>query len=165
MTAEERSRAREMLDLEEGRGSVPLVGDDGIEAILRTSRRIAVVGASSKLSRPSFGVFRYLVHHGFDCVPVNPLERDVLGIPAFRTLAEAAAATGPFDIVDVFRRPELCVPHAREAVDIGLLQPRVTERAPEGLGLEHRAGEVRGYRTIGESDSHDTHVAMHGAAT
>jgi len=119
VNAEERARAREMLDLEEGRGSVPLVGDDGIEAILRTSRRIAVVGASSKLSRPSFGVFRYLVHHGFDCVPVNPLERDVLGIPAFRTLAEATAATGPFDIVDVFRRPELCPPHAREAVDAG----------------------------------------------
>jgi predicted CoA-binding protein len=43
----------------------------------------------------------------------------VLGIPAFRTLGEAAAATGPFDIVDVFRRSELCMPHAREAVEAG----------------------------------------------
>ncbi|HEY3163473.1 MAG TPA: CoA-binding protein [Candidatus Limnocylindrales bacterium] len=119
MTGDERARAREMLDLQEGRGTVPVAGDDAIEAILRTSRRIAVVGASSKPSRPSFGVFRYLVHHGFDCVPVNPLERDVLGIPAFRTLAEAAAATGPFDIVDVFRRSELSVPHAHEAVATG----------------------------------------------
>jgi hypothetical protein len=42
----------------------------------------------------------------------------VLGIPAFRTLREAADATGPFDIVDVFRRSELCVPHANEAVEI-----------------------------------------------
>ena len=40
-------------------------------------------------------------------------------MPAFRTLREAADATGPFDIVDVFRRSELCVPHAREAVEIG----------------------------------------------
>lgn len=119
MTAEERARAREQLDLEEGRGSVPLAGEDAIEALLRTSRRIAVIGASSKLSRPSFGVFRYLVHNGFDCVPVNPLERDVLGIPAFRTLGEAVAETGPFDIVDVFRRSELCVPHAHEAVAAG----------------------------------------------
>jgi predicted CoA-binding protein len=108
-----------MLDLEEGRGPVPLAGDDAIEAILRTSRRIAIVGASSKPSRPSFGVFRYLVHNGFDCVPVNPLERDVLGVPAFRTLAEAVAGTGPFDIVDVFRRSELCLPHAQEAVAAG----------------------------------------------
>jgi uncharacterized protein len=108
-----------MLDLEERRGTVPLLGDDGIEAVLRDSHRIAVIGASSKPSRPSFGVFRYLVHQGYDCVPVNPAERDVLGIPAFRTLAEAVAETGPFDIVDVFRRSELCVPHAREAIDAG----------------------------------------------
>jgi uncharacterized protein len=108
-----------MLDVEEGRGTVPLLGDDGIEAVLRDSGRIAVVGASSKPSRPSFGVLRYLVHHGYDCVPVNPAERDVLGIPAFRTLAEAVDATGPFDIVDVFRRSELCVPHAREAIEAG----------------------------------------------
>jgi uncharacterized protein len=47
---------------------------------------------------------------------VNPNVRSVLGIPAFRTLAEAVEATGPFDIVDVFRRSELVVPHAHEAV-------------------------------------------------
>ena len=108
-----------MLDLQDGRGPVPLVDDAGILAILRAARRIAVIGASSNASRPSFGVFRYLVHKGYDCVPVNPLVRDVLGIPAFRTLAEAVAATGPFDIVDVFRRSELCVPHAEEAVAAG----------------------------------------------
>jgi predicted CoA-binding protein len=77
------------------------------------------VGASPRESRPSFGVFRYLVNEGFDCVPVNPNERSVLGIPAFRTLVAAADATGPFDIVDVFRRSELVVPHAEEAVATG----------------------------------------------
>lgn len=64
-------------------------------------------------------MFRYLQHHGFDCVPVNPNIPDLLGVTAFRTLPEAVAATGPFDIVDVFRRSELCVPHAQEAVDTG----------------------------------------------
>ena len=52
-------------------------------------------------------------------MPVNPNIRDLLGVPAFPTLAEAVAATGPFDMVDVFRRSELCVPHAREAVAAG----------------------------------------------
>lgn len=118
MTAEERARAREILDLQEGRGPVPVLGDEAIAVVLRDARRIAIVGASSKPSRPSFGVFRYLVHQGYECVPVNPQERDVLGIPAFRTLREAAEATGPFDIVDVFRRSELVVPHAEEAVAI-----------------------------------------------
>jgi predicted CoA-binding protein len=108
-----------VLDLEEGRGTVPLLDDAGIEAILGTSRRIAVVGASAKPNRPSFGVFRYLVQQGYDCVPVNPGEREVMGIPAFPTLGGAVEATGPFDIVDVFRRSELCVPHARETVAAG----------------------------------------------
>ena len=93
--------------------------DDQIAAILNATRRIAVVGASASEDRPSFGVFRFLVQEGFDCVPVNPNERSVLGIPAFGSLRDAAEATGPFDMVDVFRRSELVVPHAREAVEIG----------------------------------------------
>jgi predicted CoA-binding protein len=115
----ERARTIAYLDLEESRGPVALVADDAIGDLLRATRRIAVIGASSNESRPSFGVFRYLVHQGYDCVPVNPGERAVLGIPAFRTLREAVEATGPFDLVDVFRRSELCVPHAREAVAVG----------------------------------------------
>ena len=75
--------------------------------------------ASSNPARPSFAVFRYLVQQGFECVPVNPNERDVLGVPAFASIAEAVAATGPFDMIDVFRRSELCVAHAREAVAAG----------------------------------------------
>jgi uncharacterized protein len=93
--------------------------DELIEELLRGARRIAVVGASSNERRPSFGVFRYLVLQGFECVPVNPNERSVFGVPAFRTVAEAVEATGPFDIVDVFRRSELVVPHAEEAVAVG----------------------------------------------
>jgi len=87
--------------------------------MLRSAGRIAVVGCSSRAERPSFTVFRYLVHHGYECVPVNPAERSVLGIPAFRSLREAVDATGPFDIVDLFRRSEFCVPHAEEAVAVG----------------------------------------------
>ena len=117
--AAERARAIAYLDLEEKRGPVPILDSEAAAEMLRSSRRIAVVGASSNPGRPSFGVFRYLVHQGYECVPVNPAERDVLGVPSFRTLREALDATGPFDIVDVFRRAELCAPHAREAVDIG----------------------------------------------
>lgn len=119
MTSAERARARAFLDLERGRGPVHVLDDPGIAEVLLRARRIAVVGASANPARPSFAVFRYLVLNGYDCVPVNPNERDVLGQPAFRTLTEAAAATGPFDIVDVFRRSELCLPHAQEAVTIG----------------------------------------------
>jgi len=119
MAESDRDRAAAFLDLEEGRGPVPVLDDAGIERALRATRRIAVVGASSNPSRPSFTVFRYRVQQGFECIPVNPNERDVLGVPAYRTLAEAVAETGRFDMVDVFRRSELCVPHAEEAVATG----------------------------------------------
>jgi len=119
MSHDHLDRTRAFLDLEEGRGSVRVLDDAAIEVVLRETRRIAVVGASSDASRPSFSVFRYLVNQGFECVPVNPNERSILGIPSFRTLSEAVDATGPFDMVDVFRRSELCVPHAAEAVAAG----------------------------------------------
>ena len=38
---------------------------------------------------------------------------------AYPDLAAAVAATGPFDIVDVFRRAEECPAHAAEAVAAG----------------------------------------------
>jgi predicted CoA-binding protein len=98
---------------------VPVLDDHGIAELLRSSRRIAMIGASSNPMRPSHGVFHYLRAVGYDVVPVNPGESEIGGVAAYPTLAEAVAATGPFDIVDVFRRAELCPPHAREAVESG----------------------------------------------
>jgi predicted CoA-binding protein len=116
---DERAHAREILDLQEGRGPVALLDDAGIERLLRTSRRIAIVGASPRPGRPSNDVLGYLLRHGYDCVPIHPDAGEVLGVTAYPTLGAAAAATGPFDIVDVFRRSELCAPHAEEAVATG----------------------------------------------
>ena len=96
---------------------VKLLDDQGIADLLRTSRRIAVVGASSKPGRPSYGVFRTLLAAGYDCVPVNPRETEVFGVPAGATLAEAAEG-GPIDIVDVFRRADLTEAIARDAVAV-----------------------------------------------
>lgn len=91
----------------------------GIRQLLMSTRRIAMVGASSNPTRPSNDVFRYLIEAGYDVVPVSPTETEVEGVQAYPTLAEAIEATGPFDIVDVFRRAEFCPDHAREAVAAG----------------------------------------------
>jgi predicted CoA-binding protein len=91
----------------------------GISELLRTSRRIAVIGASSRRSRPSNEILQYLVAVGYDVVPVHPREREVEGLPCYPTLGDAVEATGPVDIVDVFRRAEDCADHAREAVAVG----------------------------------------------
>ncbi len=115
----DRSRTIAYLDLAEGRGSVPLLDDAAIRSLLEPRPRIAVVGASSRPERASNDVMAYLLGRGFDCVPVNPNEREVHGRRAFPSLSDAVEATGPFGIVDVFRRSELCPPHAEEAVAIG----------------------------------------------
>jgi uncharacterized protein len=119
MTADDRARVREILDLQEGRLDVPVLDDRGIAEILRSARRIAVIGASANPMRPSNGVLRYLVAAGYEVVPVNPTEPAIAGRTAYPTLADAVAAEGPVDIVDVFRRAELCPPHAEEAVQAG----------------------------------------------
>ena len=142
MTPEERARTIAYLDLQEGRGSIPVLDDAGISELLSTTRRIAVIGASDDPARPSNDVFRNLVRSGFECVPVNPNVRSVAGVRAYPTLAEAVAATGPVDVVDVFRRAELCALHAQEAVDVGArclwLQLGVVDWA--SASIAHAAG-------------------------
>ena len=83
------------------------MGADGsrIEEILRTSRRIAVVGLSPKPERPSYGVAAYLQRAGYTIIPVRPTGSVILGEPVQPSLA-AAAASGPIDIVNIFRRSE-----------------------------------------------------------
>ena len=85
-------------------------------ALLRDAKTIAVVGASPRPDRESHGVMRYLLAQGYDCIPVRPDCDDVLGIPCVPTLGDVDR---PIDLVDVFRRPEFCAAHAREAVAAG----------------------------------------------
>jgi len=114
-----RSRARDIMDAQDGTGPVAILDLDGSLDVLRRSRRIAIVGASPDPGRPSHGVMRYLQHHGYECVPINPNARDILGVRAYGTLEEAVRHGGRFDIVDVFRRPEHAVEVARSAVATG----------------------------------------------
>jgi predicted CoA-binding protein len=115
----DRDQARDFQDLQEGRGPVPILNETAALALLGSARRIAVVGASSDPRRPSHSVMRYLLHQGYECVPINPNARDVLGIAAVGSLEEAVGTSGPFDIVDVFRRPEHAADVARSAVATG----------------------------------------------
>lgn len=112
-------RVRDLVDLAEGRAPVALLDDAGILHVLARARRIAVVGASSRPSRPSHDVMATLLRAGYDVVPVSPRETEVLGRRCYPDLAAAVAAEGPIDIVDVFRNAAACPGHAREAVAVG----------------------------------------------
>lgn len=115
----DRRRVGDLIDLHEGRLGVPLLDEAGVDRLLTESRRIAVIGASPNPGRASNGVIRDLLALGYEVVPVNPDADEVEGLTCHPDLAAAVAATGPVDIVDVFRRPEACPPHAREAVAVG----------------------------------------------
>jgi uncharacterized protein len=74
--------------------------------LLRSARRIAVVGLSRKPERPSHAVAEYLQRSGYTIIPVHPAPGVTLGEPVFPDLRSAAAAAGPIDIVNIFRRSE-----------------------------------------------------------
>jgi predicted CoA-binding protein len=112
-------RVRAVLDLEEGRGPVPVLDDAAMLRTLCGARRIAVIGASPRPERPSHGVMETLLRAGYDVVPVRPGVAEVLGRPCYPNLETAVAAVGLIDIIDVFRAPEACAQHAREAVAVG----------------------------------------------
>jgi uncharacterized protein len=116
---DDRQRARDVLEAQDNSGAVPLLNERQALELLARARRIAVVGASPNPARPSHGVMRYLMHHGYECVPINPNTREVHNVRAYRTLDEAVRESGPFDIVDVFRRPEFTPDVARSAVATG----------------------------------------------
>ncbi|HSJ76974.1 MAG TPA: CoA-binding protein [Gemmatimonadales bacterium] len=74
--------------------------------IVRNARRIAVVGLSRKPERPSHGVAAYLQGAGYTIIPIHPAGGMTLGEPVHPDLRSAAAAAGPLDIVNIFRRSE-----------------------------------------------------------
>jgi len=79
-------------------------------------KRIAIVGLSSNELRASNFVGRYLLRNGYDIIPVNPMEKRILGQTSYASLRDIS---GPVDVVDVFRKPDAVPDIARDAVAIG----------------------------------------------
>jgi uncharacterized protein len=96
---------------------MPEINDpEAIKRILEECRTIAVVGLSSKSTRPSHGVAAYMQRHGYRVIPVNPNESEVLGEKAYASLSEVPER---IDLVDVFRRSEEAGAAVDEAIAIG----------------------------------------------
>jgi len=87
-------------------------------AILRGTKTVAMVGASSNRARPSYFVATYLVSSSTDFIVwfVNPRETSILGRPVYPSLD---ALPEPPDLVDVFRRQEDLPNVARDAAAVG----------------------------------------------
>jgi len=89
---------------------------EAIASILDECRTIAVVGLSSKPTRPSHGVAGYMQRAGYRIIPVNPNEVEVLGEVAYASLSEVSRK---IDLVDVFRRSEEAGTPVDEAIAVG----------------------------------------------
>jgi predicted CoA-binding protein len=83
--------------------ALPTVNDSALKDLLASARTIAVVGHSDKPWRDSYRIGVYLRAVGYTVYPVNPQLREVLGAPAYPSLADLP---GPADIVNVFRAPQ-----------------------------------------------------------
>ena len=111
---------------------------EGIEAVLRECRRIAVLGIKTEAQRdrPAFYVPEYMARAGYDIVPVPvyfPDATEIMGCPVYRKVADVPQ---PVDMVNVFRRshdipqhvPDILAAHPRAVwIQTGIRNDAVAE--------------------------------------
>ena len=95
---------------------MPTYTDDYIKSILRSTKVIAMVGASGNEMRPSYFAMKYLLAKGFVIHPVNPgmVGKEILGQKVYASLKDVPA---PVDVVDIFRTPDVAPAIVREALE------------------------------------------------
>ena len=97
---------------------MPITDDAGIKALLEETRTIALVGASDRPDRPSYGVMKRLQDHGYRVIPVNPqlTGEHIHGEFVFRDLDQLG---DPIDLVDIFRNSAAAGDAVDDAIRIG----------------------------------------------
>ena len=97
---------------------MPLTRDEDIAALLQSAKTIALVGASDRPDRASYGVMKFLQDHGYRVFPINPriTGEHVLGEFVWRELAQIGEL---IDIVDIFMRSENVGPIVDDAIAVG----------------------------------------------
>ena len=97
---------------------MPLTRDEDIAELLQTARTIALVGASDRPDRASYGVMKFLQDQGYRVYPVNPriTGEHVHGEFVWRDLTQIGEA---IDIVDIFRNSAEAGAVVDEAIAVG----------------------------------------------
>ncbi|MEJ1970033.1 MAG: CoA-binding protein [Rhizomicrobium sp.] len=94
---------------------MPQYDDALIKSILRTTKTIAMVGASGNEMRPSYFAMMYLLAKGYAVHPINPgmAGKKILGQTVYASLKDVPA---PVDMVDIFRTSDAAPEIVREAL-------------------------------------------------
>src|ERR1700744_2800144 len=89
--------------------------DDLIKSVLRSTKVIAMVGASANDMRPSYFAMKYLLAKGFIVHPVNPglAGKEIMGQKVYASLKDVPA---PVDMVDIFRAAEFAPAIVKDAI-------------------------------------------------
>ena len=97
---------------------MPLTTDAEIDALLAEAKTIAIIGASDRPDRASYGVMKFVQDAGYRTIPVNPriTGEHVHGEFVWRDLAQIGE---PIDIVDIFRKSDDVGPAVDEAIAAG----------------------------------------------
>ena len=97
---------------------MPLTRDEDIAEVLQSARTIALVGASDRPDRASYGVMKFLQDQGYRVIPVNPriTGEHVHGEFVWRELSQIGE---PIDIVDIFMKSESVGPIVDDAIAVG----------------------------------------------
>tara|TARA_Y200000002_G_scaffold167147_1_gene137868 strand:- start:526 stop:927 length:402 start_codon:yes stop_codon:yes gene_type:complete len=88
---------------------------DILKELLSNIKNIAIVGASPNPERDSFKVMKFLLDQGYKIFPVNPKEKDILGIRCYPNLTSIKER---IDMVDMFRAKEFIFDLTKEAIEI-----------------------------------------------
>ena len=131
---------------------MPLTRDQDIADLLSHTRTIAMIGASDRPDRPSYGVMKFLQQHGYRVLPVNPqiTGEHVHGEYVWRELSQIGE---PIDLVDIFRRPQAAGEAVDEAIAAGakagwMQIGVINEEAAAGAEGAGRKGGVGGCPAI-----------------
>lgn len=89
------------------------ISDEQLKELLQNAKTVAIVGASNKPERASNGIMKFLMKNGYDCTPVTPIEKEVLGI---ETVDDIESLPFEPDIVDVFRQSAFAPEIVRAAI-------------------------------------------------
>jgi uncharacterized protein len=108
------------------------LSDAQMRDLLENGTRIAVIGLSPVPARPSYGVTRYMISHGYEIYGVRPAAPpEILGRPCVEKLADLKE---DIDIIDVFRNAD-AIPALVDEIE-QWMKDKPIDRRPKALWLQ-----------------------------
>lgn len=91
-----------------------LSSDAEIGALLKETKRIAVIGIKMETFQPAYYVPNYMQTAGFEIVPVPVYYPDITEIMGEKVYRNLTDIPGEIDLVNIFRRPADVAKHTDE---------------------------------------------------